>query len=83
MKDLLIVFPLVVLIGLCFVMFIGRRRRKADGVMAAPAPGSRESPIFGSPKKKIHLASERQEHAPWQSRRALLRKNMGKRLARR
>jgi hypothetical protein len=52
-------------------------------VMAAPAPGSRESPIFGSPKKKIHLASERQEHAPWQSRRAMLRKNMGKRLARR
>lgn len=51
--SLLIVFPLVVLLGLCFVMFIGRRRRKMpDGEMAAPAPGSDEAPLLGRSREK-------------------------------
>lgn len=51
MNSILLVFPMVVLLGLCFVMFIGRhRRRKADGDIAAPAPGSPDQPILGQKK---------------------------------
>jgi len=50
MNSILLVFPLVVLLGLCFVMFIGlHRRRTADGELAAPAPGSPDAPIIGQP----------------------------------
>jgi hypothetical protein len=49
-QAIMIVFPLLVLAGLCFTIFIGRRRRMVKGVMSAPAPGSQESPIVGEPK---------------------------------
>lgn len=50
-QSLWIVFPLLVLAGLCFAMFIGRRRHNVDGVMSAPAPGSKDAPIVGKPTK--------------------------------
>ncbi|GEM_PF-3870774 len=52
MKDILMIFPLVVLLGLCFVVFIGRRRRTSDGTIVAPAPGSPQAPIFAQPEKE-------------------------------
>jgi hypothetical protein len=50
-QSLWMVFPLLVLAGLCFAMFVGRRRKNVDGVMSAPAPGSKENPIIGKPTK--------------------------------
>ena len=46
----MLLFALVPLIGLTFILLIGRWRRTSAGPVDAPAPGSPESPLFGTPK---------------------------------
>lgn len=47
----IILLTLIPLLGLAFILLIGRRRRTSQGVVNAPAPGSPGSPLFGKPDK--------------------------------
>ena len=42
---------LVPLIGLAFILLVGRRRRTPAGVVDAPAPGSPDAPLFATPAR--------------------------------
>lgn len=43
--------PAIVIAGLIFILFAGRRRRTDRGRVERPAPGSPDSPVFGTPKE--------------------------------
>ena len=49
-SALLFLLPLLVLGGLVFVLFVGRRQRNVQGQCAVSAPGSPETPIFAEPE---------------------------------
>jgi hypothetical protein len=48
----LILFVLVPLIGLAFILLVGRYRQTSAGPVETPAPGSPDSPLFGEPSRK-------------------------------
>jgi hypothetical protein len=45
----LILLLLIPLLGLTFIVLVGRRRRTSQGTVNTPAPGSSDSPLFGAP----------------------------------
>ena len=49
-SALLFLLPILVLGGLVFVLFVGRKRRDARGQDTVPAPGSPVSPVFAKPE---------------------------------
>jgi hypothetical protein len=51
MSMLLLLAGAVPLAGLVFILLIGRRRRTSKGEVRTPAPGSPDSPMFGTPTK--------------------------------
>lgn len=52
MPDPFIFLAFFALGGLAFVLLVGRQRHTGRGDVDAPAPGSPESPMFGTPKAK-------------------------------
>lgn len=47
----IILLAMIPLLGLAFILLIGRRRRTAQGVVVAPAPGSPKDPLFAEPDR--------------------------------
>ena len=47
----LMIVVLIPLLGLAFILLVGRRRTTSNGAVDAPAPASSESPLFGEPDK--------------------------------
>ena len=47
-----IILAMICLFGLVFVvLFAGRQRKTPEGIVETPAPGSPDSPVFGTPDK--------------------------------